>query len=597
MSTASTRLAGLLVLALAPYGRPATTAGRRGALAARSSSLASTARARAPVRASSAASEPAARDVAAAAGGAAASPPLFLVDALPLVYRGYYGIRGPPSRGEVTTLATSAGEESTAIYGFASQLAALLVEHGQPARLVVVMDGRHGSLVRKTKVRLLTDALGVEIAAAAQAPPPAAGAPALAPLGVAAWRAVSDRLAPADPAAAQLQLDATVAAMQAGGRTDEPAPATPRGEAAADDAAADERALARQALRDVSRQVSRFCDALDTALPALARAEPAVAQPLASTSVAPSPASLRLQAEALLNCESLAAFPAYKSTRASAPASIAQACAPIGALLRAAGIPFLRPALAEADDAIATLAAAELARGGSVVVVSPDKDFRQLLCARLSLLRPRAATQGAARFQAYTHLDFAAEMDGLAPAAFCDYAALVGDSVDDVPGVPGVGPVTAARLLRAHGGSLEALLGAAARARHALADADAATAAPAARKPRATAAAARKAAAAEGAAEPEPAAAAATATVAPKRPASRGGDKALETVANHAATALLCKQLVQLDTAVALPAGWAAPEALRRRRPDVAAAMQIFERYELRQKRILDALLAEPRDE
>lgn len=60
--------------------------------------------------------------------------PLYLVDALPLLYRGYYGIRG--SAGAGTALSTSAGEETTALFGFVSLLSAFLAEH-RPKRLVV----------------------------------------------------------------------------------------------------------------------------------------------------------------------------------------------------------------------------------------------------------------------------------------------------------------------------------------------------------------------------------------------------------------------------------------------------------------------------
>lgn len=78
----------------------------------------------------------AASDGRGSADGAAGSAeaPLYLIDALPLIYRGYYGIRGPTGSG--AALSTEAGEETTALFGFVSQLAAFLSEH-EPSRLVV----------------------------------------------------------------------------------------------------------------------------------------------------------------------------------------------------------------------------------------------------------------------------------------------------------------------------------------------------------------------------------------------------------------------------------------------------------------------------
>jgi DNA polymerase-1 len=99
----------------------------------------------------------------------------------------------------------------------------------------------------------------------------------------------------------------------------------------------------------------------------------------------------------------------------------------------------------EADDFIATLA--RRARS-DVVIVSRDKDLQQLLAPGVLLRDPAdGSTTDATAFQ---------ERFGFEPAAFPDYQALTGDSVDNVPGVRGIGPKTAQRLVAALG-PLEAI--------------------------------------------------------------------------------------------------------------------------------------------
>lgn len=260
------------------------------------------------------------------------------------------------------------------------------------------------------------------------------------------------------------------------------------------------------------------------------------------------------------------------------------------------------------------------------MVVSADKDFRQLLQqGRLSLLRPVSASAGrkaaaakaakrdaaaaeageaatapassavrsSSRFEEFTEEHFVAETGGLRPSAFCDLAALVGDAVDSVPGVPGLGPVTASGLLLGAGGSLESLLQAAHAQQQAAA---AAAAAPKRRAPRARAAAAADTVAVDGTAPAPPTA------VPAARPIAK---RALSALAAHGASALLCKQLVQLDRHVPLPPGWGdgadadgGAGALRLRTarapPDEGAARRLLERFEVRAPRVLNALLRMP---
>ena len=94
-----------------------------------------------------------------------------------------------------------------------------------------------------------------------------------------------------------------------------------------------------------------------------------------------------------------------------------------------------------------------------MIVASPDGDFRQLIGPRITLLRPvkvrrpDPARPGAAgsRLALYGEAEFAADFPGLAPPRYVDYLALKGDPGDNIPGVRGVGPKTALRLLQACG--------------------------------------------------------------------------------------------------------------------------------------------------
>jgi DNA polymerase-1 len=101
----------------------------------------------------------------------------------------------------------------------------------------------------------------------------------------------------------------------------------------------------------------------------------------------------------------------------------------------------------EADDVIASVARRAATAGADVVIASSDKDFMQLVAAGeggrggIGLLNPNDRVEriwGAAEVRAKT---------GVAPEQIVDWLALMGDAVDNIPGVPGVGPKTAAELL------------------------------------------------------------------------------------------------------------------------------------------------------
>lgn len=137
-------------------------------------------------------------------------------------------------------------------------------------------------------------------------------------------------------------------------------------------------------------------------------------------------------------------YPHYKRSRELPDATLAfqlQACRDITRLL---GLRCYGGARYEADDYLATLARLYQRDGVPVTLVTRDKDLAQLM---------RGAQDTWWDYAADVVLDAAAfrEKFGVSPGQFADYLALVGDPVDDIPGVPGVGAKTAARLLQVYG--------------------------------------------------------------------------------------------------------------------------------------------------
>ena len=143
----------------------------------------------------------------------------------------------------------------------------------------------------------------------------------------------------------------------------------------------------------------------------------------------------------------------YKANRPPMPDDLKRNLPWIKEIVAALDVPCLERAGVEADDVIGTLARKVEGEGGSVVIVSPDKDFRQLLSPHVSIFRP--AHRGEA-FDMATDETFRAEY-GLDPIQFIDVLALMGDASDNVPGVPGIGEKTAITLLQQYG-SVENLL-------------------------------------------------------------------------------------------------------------------------------------------
>ncbi|OYW21869.1 MAG: DNA polymerase I [Sphingomonas sp. 12-62-6] len=142
----------------------------------------------------------------------------------------------------------------------------------------------------------------------------------------------------------------------------------------------------------------------------------------------------------------------YKAQRPPAPEDLIPQFPMIRDATRAFSLPCIEEAGLEADDIIASYAKAALAQGWSVTIVSSDKDLMQLIEPGLDMYD----TMNNRRLGA----EHVLEKFGVGPDRLGDVLALMGDSVDNVPGVPGVGPKTAAKLILEHG-DLEAVLAAA----------------------------------------------------------------------------------------------------------------------------------------
>ena len=144
--------------------------------------------------------------------------------------------------------------------------------------------------------------------------------------------------------------------------------------------------------------------------------------------------------------------PRYKAHRPEAPEELIPQFTLVREATRAFAVPSIELDGFEADDLIASYAEAMKAAGGEVVIVSSDKDLMQLIDERVSMLDPiKSIPIGPAEVVAKF---------GLPPERMVEAQALMGDAVDNVPGVPGIGPKGAAQLIGEYG-TLEAVLEAA----------------------------------------------------------------------------------------------------------------------------------------
>ncbi len=142
-------------------------------------------------------------------------------------------------------------------------------------------------------------------------------------------------------------------------------------------------------------------------------------------------------------------YPEYKANRPPTPDELRVQIEPLHEVIRAMGMPLLVERGAEADDVIGTLARQAAAAGRPAIIATSDKDMAQLVGPHVTLLDTMAgkATDRAGVIEKY----------GVPPELIIDYLALMGDTSDNIPGVPKVGPKTAAKWLNAYG-SLDALI-------------------------------------------------------------------------------------------------------------------------------------------
>ena len=142
-------------------------------------------------------------------------------------------------------------------------------------------------------------------------------------------------------------------------------------------------------------------------------------------------------------------YPEYKANRSETPEDLSAQYAPIVEMIEAMGLPVISIPGVEADDVIGTLARQAAASGEAVLIVTGDKDMAQLVDARVALLDTMKNVR----------LDAAGVVEkfGVPPERIVDYLALMGDTSDNIPGVMGVGPKTAAKWLNEFG-TLDAII-------------------------------------------------------------------------------------------------------------------------------------------
>ena len=136
-------------------------------------------------------------------------------------------------------------------------------------------------------------------------------------------------------------------------------------------------------------------------------------------------------------------YPQYKAHRPPMPDDLASQIEPLHAAIRAAGWPLLMVDGVEADDVIGTLARQAAAQGMTCVISTGDKDMAQLVCDKVTLVNTMS--------NEVLDIPGVEAKFGVPPNLIIDYLALVGDTVDGVPGVEKVGPKTAVKWLSQHG--------------------------------------------------------------------------------------------------------------------------------------------------
>ena len=146
-----------------------------------------------------------------------------------------------------------------------------------------------------------------------------------------------------------------------------------------------------------------------------------------------------------LSAERVAVLPEYKAQRPGMPDDLRLQMDGIAAYLKAAGVASFCRKGVEADDYIACLTRHAVKAGMEVIIASSDKDFMQLVSERVGLLNPNDKSE-----MIWTDEQVRAKA-GVGPSQVVEWLSLTGDSVDNIPGVPGVGSKTATELLNQFG--------------------------------------------------------------------------------------------------------------------------------------------------
>lgn len=146
-----------------------------------------------------------------------------------------------------------------------------------------------------------------------------------------------------------------------------------------------------------------------------------------------------------LCAQRMEALPEYKIQRPPMPNDLERQLPEIESFLEASNIPSFVNDGIEADDWIASQASCAVSADVDVVIASADKDFLQLVSPRVGMLNPNDKSETIWREEQVR------AKTGLAPDQVVDWLSLIGDSVDNIPGVPGVGPKTATDLLKQFG--------------------------------------------------------------------------------------------------------------------------------------------------
>lgn len=147
-------------------------------------------------------------------------------------------------------------------------------------------------------------------------------------------------------------------------------------------------------------------------------------------------------------------FPEYKANREETPEAIKNGIPIIQELIKAMAIPVLYAHGYEADDVIGTLAKKAEKAGYTTFMVTPDKDFAQLVSPNIKMYRPAAFGKG---IEIWGEDEVKAKFEVEDPIQVIDFLGMMGDSVDNIPGLPGVGEKTAKKFLKQYG-SMENLL-------------------------------------------------------------------------------------------------------------------------------------------